>query len=323
MAKILVGISGGVDSSVTALLLRNLGHQVEGILLKQVSEPTDCDDYVCCAETAVARAREVCEQIGIPLHTPDVRRQFETKVITPSIRAWENGDVPSPCTTCNADLRAPLLDYYRQVLQCEYFATGHYFINEFGRVYRGVDPRKDQSYMVSLVNPTLLERWLTPLGSMTKSEVRAIAAEMGIASAHTPDSQNLCFNHLLPAFDRPVFRKDSSDRLIQIGRHEGRPAVGQRKGFGGDTVVSVDSEKIVVGNAATPIAKIMVSWRNRPAYRPGIEAQVAYHGKKYAVEAIHEKGILLAEGCIVSAGQVVAVYAGNELVGGGVITSAH
>jgi tRNA-specific 2-thiouridylase len=318
MSKVLVGISGGVDSSVTAYLLQQQGFLVEGVLLKQVNEPTDCDDYVCCAESAISRARSVCDKLGITLHTPDVRQLFTKKVIDPSIQVWSAGGVPSPCTTCNADVRAPLFNYYRQVLQCDYFASGHYFINDSGRVFRGRDPKKDQSYMVSLVDRAMLKFWLTPLGHMHKSDVRSVASEVGLSTASTPDSQNLCFNHLLPSFDREVVRSSGSD-LIQIGRYTGRPAIGQRKGFGGDTVVSVDTKRILVGKEVPVTREIRVLWRNMPQASGMLTAQVAYHGKKYAVSEIGSGHIALAEGTIVSTGQVVAVYRDDELIGGGVI----
>ena len=318
MKSVLVGISGGVDSSVAAHLLKQQGFKVEGILLKQLSEPVDCDDYVCCAENAIERARSVCDQLGITLHTPDVRDLFTLKVINPSIKAWEAGAVPSPCTTCNADLRAPLLDYYRRVLQCDYFATGHYFINDNGKISRGKDPGKDQSYMVSLVNKALFKWWFTPLGGMVKHDVRKLAFNSGISTAFTPDSQNLCFNHLLPSFERPVF-KDTNVDLVQIGIHNGRPAVGQRKGFAGNTVVKISPDRIIVGNAAVEVSKLSVQWRNQPLYAEGLVAQVAYHGKKHTVSTVDADSITLSSAAIVNAGQVVAVYKEDELVGGGVI----
>lgn len=318
MKSVLVGISGGVDSSVVAHLLKKQGFHVEGILLKQVNEPADCDDYVCCSENAIQRARSVCDQLNITLHTPDVRRLFNLKVIAPSIKSWELGDVPSPCTACNADLRAPLLDYYRRVLQCDYFATGHYFINDNGRILRGSDPAKDQSYMVSLVDKHLFNHWLTPLGGMLKSDVRKLAFNSGMNTALTPDSQNLCFNHLLPSFDREIVKMDG-ECLIGIGRHNGRPAVGQRKGFAGNTVVEVLHDKVIVGSAAPMLSKLNVVWRNKPLYGAQLTAQAAYHGTKHAVSALDSTSITLVNKVVANAGQVVAVYMNDDLVGGGVI----
>lgn len=317
MRKVLVGISGGVDSSVTALLLKNQGYEVEGVLLKQVNEPTDCDDYVCCAETAISRAREVCEQLKITLHTPDIRAAFNRSVIQPSLEVWASGGVPSPCTTCNSKVRAPFLNYYADVLRCDYFATGHYFINDGGRVYMGVDPSKDQSYMVSFVNPKLFGRWLTPLGNYYKSEVRKVAEYFGISTAHTPDSQNLCFDHLVPDLERPVF-KQNGDALIQIGMHKGRPALGQRKGFGGDTVVAVDSEKIVISKEVKTSNNLKIRWVNYPGKTDGTVAQLAYHGKYYEVLEMGPERIVISEPKVISTGQTIAIYSGKELVGGGV-----
>src|SRR3972149_7786485 len=300
MPKVLVGISGGVDSSVTALLLRNQGFEVEGVLLKQVNEPTDCDDYVCCSETAIARARSVCDHLNIRLHTPDVRKQFSDKIINPSIRLWEDGGVPSPCTSCNADFRAPLLNYYRQVLGCDFFATGHYFINNSGQVSRGTDPTKDQSYMIGLVQLELLKFWLTPLGDLTKARVRQIAAQNDIATANTPDSQNLCFNHLLPPLVRPVLQH-SEKGLFKIGTHSGRPAIGQRKGFGGRTVISVSDRCIIVGDVRPQSKTINVMWKNYPSRNPNeLNAQVAYHGKKYGVSSFDARSITLDSEVVVN-----------------------
>lgn len=320
MSRVLVGMSGGVDSSVTALLLQQQGFEVEGILLKQLSETGDCDDSSCCAESAIARARKVCNHLGITLHAPDARTLFNKMVIGPSIEVWSKGGIPSPCTSCNADVRAPLLNYYKNVLQCEYFATGHYFINKNGVVYRGTDPSKDQSYMVSLVGKELLNSWLTPLGNIFKKDVRSIAAAAGIATASTPDSQNLCFNHLLPSFDRGVFRIEDGD-LIQIGRHAGRPAIGQRKSFGGYTVLSVNSDSIVVGSSP-PVKNVLnVRWANAPPKLDDLIVQVAYHGKNYDISEFSDSTVTLADHTTTSPGQTIAVYKGDELVGGGTILS--
>jgi tRNA-specific 2-thiouridylase len=303
-------------------MLKNDGHAVEGILLKQVNEPDSdsCDDYVCCAETAIARARDVCDRLDIPLHTPDVRKIFNDKVIRPSLLVWGQGGVPSPCTTCNADVRAPLLNYYRQVLECDYFATGHYFGNIDGKIFRGVDPKKDQSYMVSLVDRAMFKNWLTPLGRLSKTDVRRMATEWDVPTATTPDSQNLCFNHLLPSFDRKVLKRSSEGELIQIGTHNGRPAIGQRKGFGGSTVLEVSSDRIVVGDSAIGSRRVPIVWKVPPYSVTGsLTAQVAYHGTAHHVVDIDGMSITLATDVIASAGQVVAVYCEDELVGGGVI----
>jgi tRNA-specific 2-thiouridylase len=161
---------------------------------------------------------------------------------------------------------------------------------------------------------------MTPLGSLLKSEVRRKAEEMGISTANTPDSQNLCFNHLLPNFTRDVVKTNSSGVLVKIGTHSGRPAVGQRKGFGGMTVRSIDSAKVEVGTEPPLQNRVDVAWvQPPPDGNYNLVAQLAYHGNKYACEVIDETTVLLDRQVTVSPGQIIALYDGSELMAGGII----
>ncbi len=291
-------MSGGVDSSVAGYLLREQGYDVIGVTMKVW--PQDCISRAedkCCGPQAVADARGVAHMLGIPHYVVDEADQFEKLVINYFSSEYQAGRTPNPCVMCNEKLKFGNLWQKAEVLGCDYIATGHYAIiehpvagvgdpgkavvnsqeavagiadpgyNNRAILRKGVDPRKDQSYFLFSLRPEQLRRALTPLGRMSKSEIRAIARKLGFKVADKPDSQEICF---VPGQDYKAFlRSHLGENQFHRGEiydldgnfiatHDGIEmfTIGQRKGLPGGSaqpryVVDLDPEtnRVIVGQA--------------------------------------------------------------------------
>ena len=276
--RVLLGMSGGVDSSVAGYLLREQGYDVIGVTMKVW--PQDCISRAedkCCGPQAVADARGVAHALGFPHYVVDEADQFEQTVINYFASEYQAGRTPNPCVMCNEKLKFGNLWNKAQALGCDYIATGHYAIIEHrdGRAVlrKGVDPRKDQSYFLFSLRQEQLRRALTPLGSMSKPEIREIARTLGLKVADKIDSQEICF---VPGNDYKAFLRshlgESEFHRGEIydvdgnflGEHEGIElfTIGQRKGLPGGSprpryVVDLDSEtnRVIVGDVEDLIAE--------------------------------------------------------------------
>ncbi len=249
--RVVCAMSGGVDSSATASLLLDAGHEVIGMTMRLYDASPDerkGRGGTCCSPAEVDLARRVCAQIGIPHYVVDERERFQKEVIDPFARDYAAGLTPNPCTRCNQHIKfAPLLAR-AAAIGAEAMATGHYARNLFGQaLLRGVDPRKDQSYFLfSMGRPALASVWF-PLGTWNKDDVRAYAEAKGLPNWGAPDSQELCFvpggNHGDVVQRRAQEMGLSTDALAPgevidtegnvVGDHDGihRVTVGQRRGF--------------------------------------------------------------------------------------------
>jgi tRNA-uridine 2-sulfurtransferase len=245
-AKVVIAMSGGVDSSVAAALLREEGYEVTGLMLGLWADPDTEFENRCCASNAVALARRVAEQIGIPFHVIDAADVFRRDVVAPMIAAYARGRTPNPCLECNRKVRWGFLLRHAMELGADYLATGHYArIRKSAAGYellRGIDPGKDQSYVLASLEQDDLAHTLFPLGAMTKPEVRERARGLSLPVAERPDSQDLCF---VPDRDYRRFLKKYApesfspgpivSRLGEVlGEHSGLAGftIGQRKGIG-------------------------------------------------------------------------------------------
>lgn len=262
MAKILVAMSGGVDSSLVAALLTEAGHEVTGVTM-HLWEGDDerLMESQCCSLEMTSGARRVCAQIDVPYYVFNYQREFRRHVIDYFLNEYASGYTPNPCLACNRDLKFRVLLERSQALGFDYLATGHYvrIADEHGRVagvesgfvfetpgrrqlLRGADINKDQSYVLSMLQQDELNRLVFPLGQYTKAEVRAMAAERKLATAHKPESMDICF---IPDNDYRRFLREEQPESIQpgpivnrrgevLGQHQGLPlyTVGQRKGLG-------------------------------------------------------------------------------------------
>jgi tRNA-specific 2-thiouridylase len=270
--RVLLGMSGGVDSSVTGYLLREQGYDVVGVTMKVW--PQDCISRAedkCCGPQAVADARAVAHSLGIPHYVVDEADLFERTVIDYFTSEYQAGRTPNPCVMCNEKLKFGNLWGKAEALGCDYIATGHYAVIEHhgdrAVLRKGVDPRKDQSYFLFSLRQPQLQRALTPLGPMQKPEIRRIAHSLGLKVADKVDSQEICF---VPGNDYKTFlRSHLGEKEFHrgeiydvdgnfVGEHQGIElfTIGQRKGLPGGSVrpryvVDIDSEtnRVIVGDA--------------------------------------------------------------------------
>ena len=236
MAKVLLGMSGGVDSSTAAALLLRAGHEVTGATL--VMHEIHKRD--------AAAAKMVAEVIGIPHITVDMREDFEKFVLSPFVSEYENGRTPNPCVLCNGYIKFPALLKTADSLGCDHIATGHYAAigSRDGHpvITAATDKAKDQSYFLYMLGKDILSRLLFPLSGMTKPEIRAIAEELKLPSASSPDSQDICFIKDISCADFVRSRSSGEIKLGNfvdtsgkiLGQHKGIGSytVGQRKGLG-------------------------------------------------------------------------------------------
>ena len=241
--RVVVGMSGGVDSAVAAYLLREQGYEVVGVFMRNWEE-TD-ETGTCTADEDFDFVRRVCGQLDIPYYTVNFVRQYWDRVFAYFLEEYRRGRTPNPDVMCNKEIKfAAFLDF-ALTLDADYLATGHYarILREGGKclLAKGADPGKDQSYFLHALGQRELSRTLFPVGEMKKAEVRRIAAELGLANAQRKDSTGICFigerdfraflSQFLPAQPGEILDLDSGRT---VGRHEGLMyyTLGQRKGLG-------------------------------------------------------------------------------------------
>jgi len=349
MSRIVVAMSGGVDSSTAAALLKAQGFQVIGITLRlwAPSEWNDGEKFgSCCSPQDIADAKEVCRKLEIPHYTMNLEDKFREAVVDNFVSEYASGRTPNPCVRCNAFVKFDTLLNYAVAMNADYLATGHYAKVDQGRLFKAKDAAKDQSYFLYMLGQKELPRLMFPLGDLAKTEVRRAAQEAGLPNAGKPDSQDVCF---LEGRDYREFIKDRLSQSAQkgliktidgkiIGEHEGLPfyTIGQRGGLGIATgertyVVSkeMESNTLVVGGAEETLVSSCrlksVSWCSghvpekikasvKIRYRhPGAESQILSISPG---EAQVEFAVPQAS---VSPGQSAVFYNGDEVLGGGVI----
>src|SRR5689334_2612658 len=247
MTKVVVAMSGGVDSSVAAALLKEQGYDVMGMMLRLWSEPGKEESNRCCTPDSMAQARRVAAKLDIPFYVIDAKDVFRETVVQYFLDGYARGETPNPCLICNRKIRWTFLLDHALALGAEYMATGHYVRiqkDQTGQsqLLRAVDRSKDQSYVLHVLTQNQLKHALFPVGDYPKTEVRAIAERFGLPTASRKDSQDLCF--LAGEDYRSFLQRNAADMLApgeistrdgkSVGMHNGLAnyTIGQRKGLG-------------------------------------------------------------------------------------------
>ena len=332
MSKVVLGFSGGVDSAVSAELLKKQGFQVYGLYL----DNTD--------EAARLAAVTAAEQQGIDLKVLDVKAQLEERVCRPFTEAYLRGETPNPCILCNPTLKFKSLMEYADAVGAELVATGHYARAAGGRIYKG-RPANDQSYMLCRLTRQQAERALFPLGDYEKAQVRQVAEELGLPAAHKPDSMEICFipdKDYIGWLSRRAAMPPEGDFVFHgqvVGRHEGihRYTVGQRRpGLMDGRKVYISRIDLVSNRIElalweelfqTEVTARDFNWLIEPPRSP-ICASVRVRHTKWEnppCSAVVE-GDRVRIRCVEpvrapAAGQSAVLYDGEQLLGGGFIVS--
>jgi tRNA-specific 2-thiouridylase len=352
--KVAVAMSGGVDSSVAAALLRGQGCEVSGIMLSLWADPDTEFENRCCASNAVALARRVAAQLEIPFQLLDASDAFYRSVVQPMMNAYAAGRTPNPCLECNRSVRWDFLLQRALETGADFLATGHYAqIGRDGGLYtllRGADAQKDQSYVLSVLGQDELAHTMFPLGAMTKPEVRAEARRLRLPVAERPDSQDLCF--VAGKDYRRFLRKYNPGGFVPgpirnrrgetLGEHAGLAGytVGQRKGLGLSSpsplyVLAVDAETnaLIVGSAdelghhelVAGDAHWVAGFPPAGSFTAGVK--IRYQAVEQPAEVILEAGDTLRARFAgplrdITPGQAAVFYQGDRCLGMAVIREA-
>ncbi len=309
--KVAVGLSGGVDSTVAALMLKNLGYEVIGVTMTLGRTNEDME---------LAQTRLVANRLGLELKVFDFAKEWKMFVCDYLRDTYLSGKTPNPCVRCNEVVKFGLLPKAALSMGCDYFATGHYARVVEGKLFRAFDRTKDQSYFLYRVAIDILKRTLFPLGDMEKSKVRSLAAEAGFEVAEKADSQDFCGGDAIKMVGEVA--REGNIVNVQgkvLGKHQGywNYTIGKRKGLG----IGGGTPYYVIGLRAQS-NEVVVGFKDEAIrYDLELEDTVGLIDKTLPVK-VRSAGEpkLLKDGIVgIASGQSAVFYRGDEVVGGGII----
>ena len=344
--RVLVAMSGGVDSSVAAALMKSEGHEVIGVTLKLYQGPKgESPTAGCCTLADSEDARRVAAQLDIPYYVLDYASHFRTGVIDRFVADYRHGRTPNPCVECNRTVKFRKLLDQAQTFGCEALVTGHYArVQREGDRFvlrRGRDRHKDQSYVLAMLGQEALGRVRFPVGDLQKEETRALAAQLKLRTARKADSQDICFvgrsgyRQFLRRHDPGVVSPGSVTLGgVVVGRHEGVAGftIGQRQGLGvamGERryVVEVrpDTSTVVLGSrnelAVRHLWLEQITWTDQPLSTGAmIDVQFRAHGKAVPASFEGDRVSFFEPEFAIAPGQTTAFYRGDLVLGSAVIT---
>ena len=354
--KVVVAMSGGVDSSVAVALLQQEGYEVIGMMMRLWSEPGREAQNRCCTPESMGIARTVAGQLGIPFYAVNAQESFRNTVVEYFLDGYKSGVTPNPCLACNRHIRWEFLLERALALGAEYMATGHYARVEHSegqpvRLFEAEDKQKDQSYVLSVLGQHQLRHALFPLGAYTKPQVRQIAQELGLPAAQSKESQDLCFlagedyreflgRHAPElALPGPIINADGN----QLGSHKGlvNYTIGQRKGLGLSSsqplyVIRKDqsSNSLIIGSREElgdcEFHVKQMNWINGHPLQKSFNAAVKI---RYKAAKANSRVSLLPDGRThirfddpqpgVTPGQAAVIYSDEEVLGSGLISDTR
>ena len=352
MTKVVVAMSGGVDSSVAAALLKEQGYDVMGMMLRLWSEPGKEESNRCCTPDSMAQARRVAAKLDIPFYVIDAKDVFRETVVQYFLDGYARGETPNPCLICNRKIRWTFLLDHALALEAEYMATGHYVRiqkDQTGQsqLLRAVDRSKDQSYVLHVLTQDKLKHALFPVGEYPKTEIRAIAERFGLPTASRKDSQDLCF--LAGEDYRNFLQRNAAEMLhpgeivtregSSVGTHTGLAnyTIGQRKGLGLASLVPLyvlgkdsSTNSLIVGTqeelGSRELIAREVNWQVELPQEPfRAEVKIRYTAREAGalVTPIESDQVLIQfdePQRDITAGQAAVFFQGDLLIGGGIIT---
>lgn len=347
--KVVVAMSGGVDSSIAAFLLLKNNFEVIGVTMEL--EGDEFSEKSCCSRREIEDARRVCDFLGITHYIADFKDIFQLKIENYFVEEYLRGKTPNPCVRCNREIKfGELFNFATEIIGADFMATGHYarIIHEDGRfkLKKAADIKKDQSYVLYNLTADKLAKIIFPLGEFSKSDTRKLADELNLPVAHKPDSQEVCFvpdnNYKKFIASRAPYAKalqqgeivDSAGKIL--GTHNGvaNYTIGQRKGLGIAapqplyvTKIDVENKKVVVDTNDKLFTKTLTACEPHWIYKPPLpnkfQAKIRYGSKFADCFVYEEENYLRAEFSepqrAVTPGQSIVFYDNDDVLGGAII----
>ncbi len=353
--RVVVGLSGGVDSSVAAMLLTKQGFDVIGVFLKFWNPDLSCgkcaiNSNKCCDYDALNMARRVSKKLNIPFYVINASKDFKKEVVDEYLLEMESGRTPNPCVVCNRTIKFGFLLNEAKKLGASYVATGHYARLRRAYIEKGKDKQKDQSYFLWQLNQNQLNHILFPLGCLTKTEVRKLAKQYDLPTKTKKDSQDVCFipeNQNENFYKKYIKSNNKPGNIVDLngnilGQHRGLVyyTIGQRHSLSGVQIkgkngftrayvvkLDLDNNQLIVGKKENLQSKILRADRINFCFdfkKIKCRAKIRYGAKEESceVEKIGKDNILVkfSKNCqAITPGQSVVFYKGKKLIGGGII----